>query len=40
MMSVKFKYIYQLFLTQFVILLIACLMIGLSISHFFKRLFF
>lgn len=40
MMSVKFKYIYQLFLTQFVILLIACLMIGLSISHFLKDYFF
>ncbi|WP_088815298.1 MULTISPECIES: two component system sensor histidine kinase PieS [Listeria] len=40
MINVKFKYMYQLFLTQFVILLIACLMIGLSVSHFLKDYFF
>ncbi|WP_163654393.1 two component system sensor histidine kinase PieS [Listeria sp. PSOL-1] len=40
MNALKFKYIYQLFLTQFVILFIACLMIGLSVSHFLKDYFF
>ncbi|MBC1573176.1 HAMP domain-containing histidine kinase [Listeria booriae] len=36
MSRMKFKYFYQLFLTQFIILFIACLMIGLLISHFMK----
>ncbi|MBC1521019.1 HAMP domain-containing histidine kinase [Listeria aquatica] len=32
----KFKYVYQLFATQFIILLATCLLIGLLISNFLK----
>lgn len=36
----KFKYAYQLFFTQFIILLIACIMIGLLVSHSLKDYFY
>lgn len=36
----KFKYAYQLFFTQFIILLIACIMIGVLVSHSLKDYFY
>ncbi|EAC3357342.1 HAMP domain-containing histidine kinase [Listeria monocytogenes] len=40
MKRMKFKYAYQLFFTQFIILLIACIMIGLLVSHSLKDYFY
>ncbi|WP_099221112.1 two component system sensor histidine kinase PieS [Listeria costaricensis] len=40
MSRVKFKLSYQFFFTQFIIVLMACLMIGLLVSHFLKDYLF
>ncbi|ECB9824356.1 HAMP domain-containing histidine kinase [Listeria monocytogenes] len=40
MKQMKFKYAYQLFFTQFIILLIACIMIGVLVSHSLKDYFY
>ncbi|EKM1337250.1 HAMP domain-containing histidine kinase [Listeria innocua] len=40
MKRMKFKYAYQLFFTQFIILLIACIMIGVLVSHSLKDYFY